>query len=208
MSYILEALKKAQAERQLGTAPSIHALPVHAGPAHAGSARGTPAWPALAGGTLVLAALAVVAWRQAAPLKPPAAPVQAVAPPALPVPAPVAVVPGPPPLAQAAPAPRVRKPVQAAPASEANKVAAVPAPAVTEEVVRTLRQLPEAIQRQVPPITIGGYIYSKEPADRLLLIDKILRHEGEEIAPGLTLEKLLPKAAVMNYKGFRYRVPY
>ena len=31
MSYILEALKKAQAERQLGSAPDIHApAPVHA----------------------------------------------------------------------------------------------------------------------------------------------------------------------------------
>ena len=51
-------------------------------------------------------------------------------------------------------------------------------------------------------------MYSKNPADRLLLIDKTLRHEGEEVAPGLVLEKLLPKAAVMNFKGYRYRVPY
>ena len=68
--------------------------------------------------------------------------------------------------------------------------------------------MPEAIQREVPPLVFGGYIYSKNPADRLLLIDKILRHEGEEVAPGLTLERLLPKAAVMNYKGHRYHVPY
>ena len=72
----------------------------------------------------------------------------------------------------------------------------------------TVRDLPEQIQREIPQIIVGGYIYSKNPADRLLLIDKALRHEGEQIAPGLTLEKLLPKAAVMNYKGYRYRVPY
>jgi general secretion pathway protein B len=51
-------------------------------------------------------------------------------------------------------------------------------------------------------------MYSANPADRLLLIDKALRHEGEEVAPGLILEKLLPKAAVMNYRGTRYKVPY
>ena len=57
-------------------------------------------------------------------------------------------------------------------------------------------------------MAVGGYIYSKNPADRLLLVDKILRREGEEVAPGLLLEKLNPKEAVFSYKGYRYRVPY
>ncbi|HZV66675.1 MAG TPA: general secretion pathway protein GspB, partial [Telluria sp.] len=69
-------------------------------------------------------------------------------------------------------------------------------------------ELPDSVQREVPGVAIGGYIYSKNPEDRLLLVDKTLRHEGEEVAPGLTLEKLLPKAAIMRYKGYRYRVPY
>jgi general secretion pathway protein B len=60
----------------------------------------------------------------------------------------------------------------------------------------------------VPRVSFGGYMYSANPADRLLLVDKALRHEGEEVAPGLVLEKLLPKAAVMNYRGVRYRVAY
>jgi general secretion pathway protein B len=50
-------------------------------------------------------------------------------------------------------------------------------------------------------------MYSPNPADRLVLIDKALRREGEEVAPGLVLEKLLPRAAVLNYRGYRYRVP-
>ncbi|MFL6674575.1 MAG: general secretion pathway protein GspB, partial [Massilia sp.] len=69
-------------------------------------------------------------------------------------------------------------------------------------------ELPDAVQREVPKVTFGGYIYSPNPADRLLLIDKTLRHEGEEVAPGLVLEKLMPTAAVMNYRGYRYRVGY
>ena len=71
-----------------------------------------------------------------------------------------------------------------------------------------MRDLPEPIQRQIPAVAIGGYIYSKNPADRLLLIDKVLRHEGEELAPGLVLEKLQPKGAIFSFKGYRYRVPY
>jgi general secretion pathway protein B len=212
MSYILEALKKAQAERQLGSAPTIHAVPVGAAPLDpAGGARRRPAWIALAALGLG-AALAVLAWRARPPDVKPQAPIAVVTAPAV-----VAVTPAPP-LAvvppssppQSAPAP---KPVaaRAAPPVRAQvpvSTAAPPVPAAEEEKLQSLRDLPEAIQRTVPPIIFGGYMYSKNPADRLLLIDKTLRHEGEEVAPGLVLEKLLPKAAVMNFKGYRYRVPY
>jgi general secretion pathway protein B len=92
-----------------------------------------------------------------------------------------------------------------APAASTRVPAAPPAP---EDSLPYLQQLPDAQQRDIPRVTFGGYMYSANPADRLLLVDKALRHEGEEVAPGLVLEKLLPKAAVMNYRGTRYRVAY
>jgi general secretion pathway protein B len=207
MSYILEALKKAQAERQLGSAPTINAVPVGAAPLDAAGARRRPAWIAMAAGVLAVA-LAVLAWRGQAPNVNPAAPPAVVAAPAPPPPVAVAITPVPP-LAVVPPSSPAPKPVVARPAPPAPVKTAAPAtPAPEEEKLQSLRDLPEAIQRAVPPITFGGYMYSKNPADRLLLIDKSLRHEGEEVAPGLVLEKLLPKAAVMNFRGYRYRVPY
>ncbi|KAB8058006.1 general secretion pathway protein GspB, partial [Janthinobacterium violaceinigrum] len=112
--------------------------------------------------------------------------------------------------ARPVPEPQQETPGQAAPPVSAQAPApAVPAPAPgAEDNVPGMRDLPEPIQRQIPPVAIGGYIYSKNPADRLLLIDKVLRHEGEELAPGLVLEKLQPKAAIFSFKGYRYRVPY
>ena len=104
-----------------------------------------------------------------------------------------------------------RKPAPLASAADAvhpPPPAPAAASAAPDDAAPSLRELPEPIQRAIPPIAVGGYIYSKNPADRLLLIDKVLRHEGEEVAAGLVLEKLLPKAAVFNYKGYRYRVPY
>jgi general secretion pathway protein B len=83
--------------------------------------------------------------------------------------------------------------------------APTPAP---EDSLPYLHQLPDTIQRDIPRVSFGGYMYSANPADRLLLVDKALRHEGEEVGPGLFLEKLLPKAAVMNYRGIRNRVAY
>ncbi|MNS93809.1 hypothetical protein D3C72_1280050 [compost metagenome] len=103
----------------------------------------------------------------------------------------------------------VAEPKPEAPVPAPAPAVPVPAPAAAaEETVPGMRDLPEPIQRQIPPVAIGGYIYSKNPADRLLLIDKVLRHEGEELAPGLVLEKLQPKAAIFSFKGYRYRVPY
>ncbi|MDB5754166.1 MAG: hypothetical protein JWR56_594 [Massilia sp.] len=216
MSYILEALKKSQAERQLGSAPTLHAIPVGAVLPAAYARNRKPLWLSLGGGGL-LVALALLAWRAQAPsVKPaapqvafPAAPAAVVATPAAP-PAVAAVAPiPPPPLAVVPPSSPAPKPVVKAIAPQPAPVkASVPAPGLEEESLPSLRQLPEAIQRAVPPLTFGGYMYSNNPADRLLLIDKTLRHEGEEVAPGLVLEKLLPKAAVMNYKGNRYKVPY
>jgi general secretion pathway protein B len=245
MSYILEALKKAQAERQLGATPTIHAPTLDAAaPRSADGARWKPL--ALAAGTAVIAGAAVLLWRQqpapavltsaaqvaatdpvaaspasvaqpAAPAAPVTPDVPAAAPAAPPaaIPSPSAVPTAPPAVAPAqaavAPVPKAA-PVPAPPSAPTPVQAPAPQPRAAaeapEEPVQLLRDLPEPIQRSIPQITMGGYMYSRNPADRLVLIDKILRHEGEEVAPGLVLEKLLPKAAIFTFKGYRYRVPY
>jgi general secretion pathway protein B len=115
----------------------------------------------------------------------------------------------PPAPATAAPAGAARTAVPAPRAAAVSTPAPVPAPSPSpEDSLPYLHQLPDTIQRDVPRVSFGGYMYSANPADRLLLVDKALRHEGEEVAPGLVLEKLLPKAAVMNFRGVRYRVAY
>lgn len=206
MSYILEALKKAQAERQLGSAPTIHAVPLHAVAGDGPRARVKPLWIGLGAGLLLASAAAVFMVGQpsappvaAAPAPAPAVVAAAVAPPVLPLPkAEPPFTPRPAPKAAlAAPVKKAAPPVK--------KTEPVAAP---EDSIPPLAQLPEAIRREVPPVAIGGYIYAKNPADSLLLVDKILRREGDELASGLVLEKLLPKAAVMNYRGYRFRVPY
>jgi general secretion pathway protein B len=253
MSYILEALKKAQAERQLGDLPSIHAPAIAAVPAAAAGLRNKPLALALGALGIVTAGLLALVLRPvAAPavVQTPAAaaprPVSQTQTSAMPLPAPQALA-SPPavPQAQALVAPPAQaRPADAPPfmvqgqtapaaaqrrnaaASAVTASAAVPEAAARgtaaatasaasvaaapaqDDTTQTLRDLPEPIQRAIPAITVGGYIYSRNPADRLLLIDKVLRHEGEEVAPGLVLDKLLPKAAVFTFRGYRYRVPY
>jgi general secretion pathway protein B len=233
MSYILEALKKAQAERQLGETPGIH-TPTLDVPAGAGAPLRKPLVAAVAVMGVVIVALAAVVWRQAAPAQPvqpaaaaatpaqrvqpavaTAAPAQAAQPAAVPVQAaqpPVDAMPAQPPqpsqpVRQATPAPPA---VAKAPEPPA-RVAAAPAKAeepAGEEPVQALRDLPEPIRRAVPPVAMSGYMYSPNPADRLILIDKVLRREGDEVAPGLVLERLEPKGAVFTFRGYRFRMPY
>jgi general secretion pathway protein B len=268
MSYILEALKKAQAERQLGNAPTIHApQPVPAAQPDAATSR-KPLLIGLGAGVLVVALGALFLWQRgpSAPAAGPAAVLadkSAAAPAAPSMPAVSARAPaapgqgrssGPSPASGAAsntlevsappaPPPRpahvaeaparsaspaspaagkagsealaanlpARTPAAPAPAASAPRGAAAPPVAqvpAAEDSLPYLHQLPDTIQRDIPRVSFGGYMYSANPADRLLLVDKTLRHEGEEVAPGLVLEKLMPKAAVMNFRGIRYRVAY
>ena len=219
MSYILEALKKAQAERQLGSAPTIHAMPIQAAPVATSASARTPLWIAAAVAATLAAVAAVMWWRGPEPVAPAvlavppivAEPPIAVAPVAPPValPVPQAPLTPPPRVVQAAP---VKKPTVATPLPAAPVVAAEPEPvlqaAALEENLPFLSQLPEPQRSEAPKVSFGGYMYSKNPADRMLIVDKVLRREGEEVAPGLILEQLQSKAAVMNYRGTRYRMAY
>ena len=101
---------------------------------------------------------------------------------------------------------RSAAPSQSVSAAEQEPVpASDPSP---EKRIATLRELPENIQREIPALTIGGYIYSGNQSERSILINNRLLHEGEEVEPSLVLEKMLPNEAVFSYKGHRYRISY
>lgn len=275
MSFILDALKKAEAERHMGQIPGLHAQPAVALPVAAAPARTRKAALGAAAMLLIVAAVAL-AWLQpwqerASPLRvrPPEEPVTF---PAVAVPAPaapsivaqpadpaqqiVAVMPPPETSKPEKRPPKPRKPPvrqatapqkasvtaarsSAAPDTKALTVASSTVPAaasrppagqaaqsrsgngngsdsdlrqstalVPEPGAASLRELPEQIQRELPNLAIGGYIYSDNPRERQLLVNKRLLHEGQEAAPGVILERMMPKAAVFNYKGYRYRVAY
>jgi general secretion pathway protein B len=199
MSYILEALRKAQAERARGAVPGVDAQPVPTMVPQ--SPVGPGIWI-----TAVLALLAVCAvllwlrpWTDNG--APPAARAPEPPPAALAVPAAPKTAPAP----EAAPVPArpLRKLGEAAP-SEVPVAPAAPAP----ERIALLQELPAQIQREIPTLAINGYIYASNPADRSVLINNRLRREGDALADGLVLEKLLPREMVLNYRGYRYRVSY
>ncbi len=239
MSYILDALKKADAERSLGEIPDIHAQAFQSMPASFGARRMSASRWILLAGLIVLLAIAAWYWTgrpatpNAARVVPPLAAAATEPPPPVTTPtAPINATTEITPPTSAAPTvvaavakesnqpqkiekksthkPAVsKKPTQTVDASPTPKEKTQPtAVEATQAPVPTLRQLPLALQREIPAVEIGGYIYSQTVADRSVLINQHLLREGEQIAAGLTLEKIRADGVVLDYRGHRFRQSY
>lgn len=213
MSYILDALRRADAERERGGVPGLHtqALPETGDDDAPASRRGLAPWQWLAIGLTGGLAVAL-AWTWRGDEAPPPAPL-----PVQPAPAPAAAAVSTLP-AVPAPAPPAPQAPQAAPAAPAAPVAIAPmraapppasaptaAPAAPQRI-NSLAELPPDARAGLPPLAFGGSIYSSTPANRLLIVNGQLMHEGDALAPGVTLEQIRPKAAVLNIRGQRFEI--
>lgn len=219
MSYILDALRKADAERDRGNVPGIHAQPSFGGVIPTRAQPAAKPWLWLAAGALAVGIVAAMAWYLIGP-----SPAAVVSTPAVVAPAPLAVAPAVIAPVPVAPAPVAVPPLQAtAPKPEAAIVARKPKPApapepatatvdtkpaAAAEKVYTLAELPDDIRRQLPAINVGGSMYSSKPADRVLIINGQVLHEGDRIAPDLTLQQIRLKGALLSFKGYRYTVAF
>lgn len=237
MSYILDALRRAESERERGSLPTLHgqataaARPVAAGEEGGASASRLTLWLALLAVLLGLLALGLYFWphggEKAVSSSPVGAPqtqaqvqtqtqtqtpTQAQQPsPLTPAPtvAPVTVAlpsaPAPAPAPVAAPPLPTVPPLQPQPLTKAAPVAQAP---TTEGPLPSKDSLPEALRRELPPLVTGGAMYSDTPANRMLIINAQVWHEGDKIAPNLTLEQIRLRSAVLVFKGQRFTLAY
>lgn len=228
MSYILDALKKADAERERDAAavPDLHA--------QADAARGTRAAARPSGWLLTMLAaaaiaLAALAWRwfDDAPVAaaPPAVIAQAptttpVAPPSASaaVPAmPVAAAPGPAPAQQVVPVPAARALNPAPPPRSAVTTAAAPAAplktapaasAAAEARLLALAELPPNIRSQLPALVVGGSVYSPNPASRIVILNGQVFREGDKPVDGLAIEQIRLKSTVLAFRELRFEIKH
>lgn len=149
----------------------------------------------------------------APPLQPPAmvppAPAQA-ARPTSPQPA---VVSAPPPAATARVPSPVATPAPATPNTRATAPAQDPLrvdPALRENgpKIVSIQELPDDIRRELPPLSVGGAMHSDVAANRMLVLNGGVFREGDQPAPGVVLEEIRLKSAVLRYKGHRYSISY
>ena len=228
MSYILDALKRADAERQHGTVPSLHALQVTTPALQNTSGAQNRRWLTAGAMLILVAATAVGGWFWRAPSS--GAPRQADTQIALTSPAPVASpVASPPPLPALAaptllPAP-VPAPVTAAPVAPKPKpepapkpetpprrIAAPkptpPPPAAASADLPLLSELPDNIRRQIPAMAINGVVYSDNPGQRVLLVNQQVLTQGSQAVPDVKLEEIRPHSSVFSFQGTRFRLAH
>jgi general secretion pathway protein B len=246
LSYILDALRRADAERELCAVPSLHtqaAAPLELDDGFDSLPGRSWRWVGLGLGLL---AVGVVVWfffgqRASQPQLPPQPAVVSVAPAAPTVVEPAAspsplplveptAVPAPVSLPSAAQLPVTapleapqKKVVAAAAAASAGGAKKVPpsvtapvetkkptkvAAAVPQDAVMAWKDLPEAIRREQPKLTVGGAMHSVNPANRMLILNGQVFHEGDQVTADLVLEQIKLKSAVLVYKGYRYSISY
>lgn len=220
MSFILDALKKSDSERQRQAGPALFEV------RHAAPRNGLPMW-AIVLGILLLVNIFALGWfvsRSRAPAASTA--VVAPTPPASARPAPA-----PPPKAPAATAPSastaVLPPQHSLPPAPAAEEAENPAdyeealPEGSAEAQRppatgadaaaresdfapTVDKLPAAISNQLPQLHLDMLVYATRAADRFVLVNMQRLREGESTRDGARVEAITASGVVMSYRGTRF----
>lgn len=221
MSYILDALVKADQQRQRHGVPGLHTIQAAVLPGRGPARR----WPVVFSGVVLVAGLLSLAWLQpwqraateampiplqmaeskpAVPTVPVGKTIPAVVPPTAVV---VEVTAPPPPKSAKAEAVRPRREVP--PAREI--VAAPPAPpapvvaeAKPEARLYSVAELPAALKKEAQKITIAGFAYAADPNDRMAIINDRALREGDEVAAGLRIEQISGDGVVFSLKGYRF----
>jgi general secretion pathway protein B len=193
MSFILDALQRADAQRERGAVPGLHARqaisPLNA--VEHGSRKGMGLAVV---GLLALALAAAISWMSLG--NPPVVVVTPV-----PMPAP-AQPPKPAPLASRS-LPQLPSSAAKVPASPAREVIATAA-----TTVPLLGELPEDIRRQIPAMGITGAVYSENPAQRLLLVNGQVLGQGSLAASDVLLVEIGSKYSEFSFRGTRFRVAH
>ncbi len=193
MSYILDALKKSEQERQRGQAPnlgSIHDVPPPA------PARNRA--PLLLLALLVAVGLGTGGWWAGQSLRPATA-----------VPHPGAAAPGGE-AAQVAPAPIAETPPPQAAQEESSSSLPVPAEVALDtsrSPPRALWELPDDVQRRLPAMTFSFHVHASDPARRTIIINNRRLREGERVAEEVVLEEITEDGVILLHDRHRIHIP-
>ncbi len=226
MSYILEALRKAERERNLGQVPTLEAK------ADNGVQSSRVVWPWLLAAALAVNAIVLGIWlvypRAPEPVMPPpvavAEPRPMPPPPAVSdyMPPPTTIIEEPvsePPVATvrepavseptASPAPKPRatspRPVEAVEAQDAF----VNQPAIEDRqtVVTALRDMPPEFRRSLPEMKIDAHFYTEVSGRSFVMINLRKYKLGERLAEGPQVVDIVPDGVILSHQGKEFLLP-
>jgi general secretion pathway protein B len=93
-------------------------------------------------------------------------------------------------------------PAMTAPAEARHPVEATPIP----DKVYSLSELPLSVQQKLPSFGISVFLYSDDPASRMVKINNKMLKEGDYLSEGLKLEEIDQNRLILSYQNFRFRV--
>ena len=200
MSYILDALKKSDQQRQRGTTPTLP-------PAQAtvtAPKQSSSVYFGVLAAVLLCAGVAIGwlhPWQAEQPVR---AAEHFAARPAITNTSQTALMPRPDQPAMA------EKPEQKLPAPNPAPVFSAKEPASTaiadqEQKAPPFAELPLAIQQELPDIRIQLHSYSNKSINSIVSINSRMMKEGDSLAPGLRLEQITPDGVILSYKGYRFQ---
>lgn len=222
MSYILDALKRAESERERGSIPGLHTQQVLPGAPGTAAASAGQAYllPAMGIVVVILGAIGLYLFAPVS-LRLNVHGPQAAAPATTPLPAPqisaLTAVPDSVRVPEAASTPPAepgssgRKAADTAETRAAARRArddAPPVPKAPEPRIYSVAELPDTVRLELPRLVVGGSSYSTNPALRMLMINGQMYQEKDQPAPNLQLEQIRQGSAVLKYKGYRYKITY
>ncbi|HTY92317.1 MAG TPA: general secretion pathway protein GspB [Steroidobacteraceae bacterium] len=216
MSFILDALKKSETERQRADAPALYEMKM------APPRRGIATWLIVLAGLLVInvVVLSVVLLRGAHSVPPTEATAVSTPAAAPPSPAVVAVT-----VANPAPAPATAPPEAAAPAAVAPDIAPAgtvvrqaddDAPAVesartsaartsaASTDLPTYEQASSAPGANLPELRLDLHAYASNPANRFVFLNMVKLKEGQSSPAGVRVESITPDGAILSWQGSRF----
>ncbi len=218
MSFILDALRKSENERQEQASAEFTAIPSAAAPA------GAPRWIWILGALLLVNIVVLgFAMLRGGDSAPPAA--QAPAPPAEAVATPKSGAPSPAVAAESDFAAQVSSLNVARPRSQANEAtSAVPERELTESIpgtpaargpvpassslaLPTLNEVRLNEGVNLPDLHLDIHVYSGAPSDRFVFINMHKHQEGSVLEAGPRVEEITPDGVILDFRGTRFVLP-
>ena len=88
-----------------------------------------------------------------------------------------------------------------------NPNADAEAGAAAEEVLPTISEISLSGAQALPDLHLDVHVYATKPAERFVYVNNRKYHEGAKLQEGPTIERIRRDGVVLNYQGIRFLLP-
>lgn len=77
---------------------------------------------------------------------------------------------------------------------------------VVKDAAIPIAEIPDSVRQQIPRIAFEGHVYSSTPTRRSVMINGHKMREGDAIGEDLMLKEITPEGAEFEYRGYRFKL--